>query len=149
MVEYDDLTQEKKVTTLDKFFHAMKNGTVTKIKKCSNRAVKLVYLAIALIGISAVYNLFTSELSGQFAIYEKDEKTGKTEILRFKVMKSAPPEPKINNLMELGYGTDGTRSIQYKRKVFKLGPFNTYMGGGLTLDKEGQLGGKAGVTIGF
>lgn len=147
--DFEKYTQTKpKYNAVQQLTEALKNGTGEKIRRYTRLATKAVYLTVVLIGATAIYNLFTSEISGQFKIYEKDEKTGKTELFKFQAMKSQPMIEN-KNLISVEIHSDGSKSASYKRRVFQVWGFQTYAGPGIKVMPKGELEGKVGITIGF
>lgn len=134
--------------TFSAFLDTMRNGGGQKVKAYTGKVVKFMYLGIFLIGATAMYNLFTSEISGDFKIYEHNAKTGKTEILRFKA-KKLQPKMQVKNILSLEYHSDGSRGVDYKRHVGQLFSFQIYMGGGASVMRDGKMTYKGGVSLGF
>ena len=130
------------------FLNSMRNGRGAQVKKVTGKVTQALYLGIALIGLTAVYNITTSEVSGEFKVYEKNEKTGKTELFRFRA-KKLQPKIEHKNIVSLEYHGSGARGIDYKRRVGQLLFTQVYLGGGVTLMNDGSLTYRAGMSFSF
>ena len=130
------------------FLHSMQNGKGKTVRKYTGKVVKVMYLGCFLIGITAIYNITTSEISGDFKVYEKNENTGQTQFFRFSG-KKLQPKMEVKNILSIEYHGNGSRGIDYKRHLHQLFGFQVYGGFGATVMPGGQITYKAGVSLGF
>ena len=134
--------------TFGAFLDACRNGKGAKVKAATGKLVRVMYLGVLLIGATAVYNLFTSEISGDFKVYEHNTKTGKTEIFRFRA-KKLQPKMEIKNILSMEMYGDGSKGVDYKRHIGSLFSFQIFGGAGVKVDKKGSLTYKIGLSLGF
>ena len=130
------------------FIHAMKNGQGKKVQKYTGKLVQLTYIVIFLIGATAVYNITNSEISGDFKVYSKDEKTGKTELFKFRA-KKLQPKHEINSILTFEMHGSGARGVDFKRRTTQIFGMQVFLGGGAAVDMAGKATYKAGVSLGF
>ena len=103
----------------------------------------VVIIVLGLLTLQKVITLFESEIDGEVTLLGRDEQ-GRIRVGEVKVKKYATKKPK--NLVDLSIDTDGSRSIDYRRR---WGDSNFFGGVGYRKHSDGSESYSLGLSIEF
>ena len=101
----------------------------------------------AIVAFNSINNLFKSKIDGNIRVFHKDEK-GRFSLVDLNVSKNAP-EQSNKNLISIDAEADGSRTIDYKRKVFSIGGVDVYAGAGYRDGADGSYAWRGGISFSF
>ena len=101
----------------------------------------------AIVAFNAVNNLFKSDVTGDIKLLHRDEK-GRFSLVDLNVNKNAPKSNNAN-LISIDAEPDGSKTIDYKRKVFSIGGVDVYAGVGYRDDADGGYAWRGGISFSF
>ena len=114
-----------------------------------DKIMRVIYLIVFIVALKAAYSLFNSDYEGTFVLYEKDPKTGKTELLKFRAKKENHHPQLSLNMLGVNFDSDMNKTVSYHRRVMGFWGFQFYVGGSYSQDIIGRPSYGISIMLGF